>query len=324
MSEAKTILVTGGSGYIGGMVCKLLVDEGHNVINVDRTKKEIPGVTLYPFDLDNSQIKGVISLTKPDTIMHFAAEHEVARSMEEPDRYYWNNVANTISLLNSAVENGVQNFVFSSSSSVYGDIQDFPTTEDTPKAPVSPYGRSKSIVEDILQDYKNAFGLNYVALRYFNAAGADPDNTHGYTQAKASHIVPIISRNVINEDVTTVFGMDYDTPDGTAIRDYTHVFDIATAHLASMHYLGDGGESDVFNIGNGSGSSVLEVLNAFKSVTGTMPEHTFAGRRAGDPPVTHADNTKAKEKLGWSPVYGLEEIVRHSLEWEKKNYKETK
>ena len=154
--------------------------------------------------------------------------------------------------------------MFSSSSSVYGDITNFPTTEDTPKAPVSPYGKSKSIVEDMLEDYERAFGLNYVALRYFNAAGADPDNSHGYTQEKASHIVPIISRNVLSNEVTTVFGMDYDTPDGTAIRDYTHVFDIATAHLASMHYLGDGGTSDVFNIGNGTGNSVLEVIHAFE------------------------------------------------------------
>ena len=325
MSETqKTVLVTGGSGYIGGMVCKLLVDEGHNVINVDRRKKDLPGVALYPFDLDNSQIKGVISLTKPDTIMHFAADHEVARSVVEPNVFYWNNVANSISLLNHAVDNGVNNFIFSSSSSVYGDIVDFPTTEDTPKAPVSPYGLSKSIIEDILPDYEKAFGLNYVTLRYFNAAGADPDLTHGYMQEKASHIVPIVCRNVLNGEVTTVFGMDYDTPDGTAIRDYTHVFDIATAHLASMHYLGDGGESDIFNIGNGEGNSVLDVLKAFKKVTGTMPEHTFASRREGDPAITHADNSKAKEKLGWTPVFGLEEIVQSSLEWEGKNHKEKK
>tara|TARA_R110000803_G_scaffold41704_3_gene89579 strand:+ start:16104 stop:17096 length:993 start_codon:yes stop_codon:yes gene_type:complete len=324
MSEAKTVLVTGGSGYIGGMVCQLLVAEGHNVINVDRKKREIPGVTLYPFDLDNSQIKGVIQLTKPDTIMHFAAEHEVARSMVEPDRYYWNNVGNTIALLNHAVEAGVKNFIFSSSSSVYGDIETFPTTEDSPKAPVSPYGRSKSIVEDMLQDYKNAFDLNYVALRYFNAAGAAPDNSHGYRQEVASHIVPIIARNILNQEVTQVFGMDYDTPDGTAIRDYTHVFDIATAHLASMHYLGDGGKSDIFNIGNGTGNSVKEVIGAFGEVTGTIPEHTFASRRAGDPPITHADNTKARELLGWSPVYGLNDIVEHALAWETKNFKVAK
>jgi UDP-glucose 4-epimerase len=143
-------------------------------------------------------------------------------------------------------------------------------------------------------------------------------------QEKASHIVPIVCRNVLNDEVTTVFGMDYDTPDGTAIRDYTHVFDIATAHLASMHYLGDGGKSDVFNIGRGEGNSVLDVLKAFKNVTGTMPEHTFAKRRAGDPPITHAENTKAKEKLGWSPVFGLDDIVEHSLAWETKNHKDKK
>lgn len=305
MSEAKTILVTGGSGYIGGQVCRLLVDAGHNVINVDRRKSDIPGVTLYPFDLDNHQLKGVIQLTKPDTIMHFAADHEVGRSMSEPGVFYWNNVANTIALLNNAVEAGVKNFIFSSSSSVYGDIDNFPTTENTPKSPVSSYGLSKSIIEDILPDYKRAYGLNYAALRYFNAAGASPDNTHGYKQEKASHIVPIISRKILAGEVVEVFGNDYDTADGTCERDYTHMFDIATAHLAADYYLSDGGESDIFNIGAGNSMSVLQVINAFERVLGITVHYEFVPRRDGDAPKTFADNTKAREAFGWEPLYEI-------------------
>jgi len=321
MSEAKTILVTGGSGYIGGQVCRLLVDAGHNVINVDRRKSDIPGVTLYPFDLDNHQLKGVIQLTKPDTIMHFAADHEVGRSMSEPGVFYWNNVANTIALLNNAVEAGVKNFIFSSSSSVYGDIDTFPTIESTPKSPVSSYGLSKSIIEDILPDYKRAYGLNYAALRYFNAAGASPDNTHGYKQEKASHIVPIISRKILAGENVEVFGNDYDTADGTCERDYTHMFDIATAHLAADNYLSDGGESDIFNIGAGNSMSVLQVINAFERVLDTTVHYEFVPRRDGDAPKTFADNTKAREAFGWEPLYGLDDIVAHGHAWEEKNFK---
>ena len=318
----RTILVTGGSGYIGGMVCRLLVDAGHNVINIDRTKTEIPGVTLYPFDMDNNQLKGVIQLTKPDTIMHFAAEHEVARGEKEPGLFYQNNIGNTIALLNSAVEAGVKNFIFSSSSSVYGNIDTFPTTEDTPKNPVGAYGRSKSVIEDLLPDYERAYGLKFACLRYFNAAGASPDNTHGYKQEKASHIVPIICRNIIQGKPTTVFGQDYETADGSCERDYTHVFDIATAHLAAMNYLDDGGESDIFNIGAGDSKSIFQLLATFEYVLDITIPYELGDARPGDAPKTYADISKAKEKLGWSPVYTINDIVETSMAWEKKNWKE--
>lgn len=319
--EAKTILVTGGSGYIGGMVCRLLVDAGHNVINVDRKKKEIPGVTQYPFDIDSNQLKGIIQLVKPDTIMHFAADHEVGRSVLEPAVFYWNNVANSVALLNHAVESGVKNFVFSSSSSVYGDISQFPTTEDTPKAPCSPYGKTKSMVEDMLEDYANAYDINFVALRYFNAAGAAPDLSHGYTQDPASHIVPILAKKIIKGEEFDVYGNDYETADGTCERDYTHVFDIATAHLAAMNYLDDSGSNGIFNIGANGSQSVMEVIAAFEKVTNTTIKYNVVPRRAGDAAKTWADNTKAREAFGWEPQYGLEDIVRHAYEWEKKQRK---
>tara|TARA_Y100001972_G_scaffold122006_1_gene166883 strand:- start:317 stop:1285 length:969 start_codon:yes stop_codon:yes gene_type:complete len=317
--EAKTVLVTGGSGYIGGMVCRLLVEAGHNVINIDRVKREIPGVSQYPFDLDNHQMKGVIKLTQPDAIMHFAADHEVGRSVTEPGVFYENNVGNTISLLNSAVEAGVKHFIFSSSSSVYGDIKRFPTTEDTPTDPVSAYGLTKKMVEDMLPDYDRAYGLKYVNLRYFNAAGADPELAHGYTQKPASHLVPIICRAVLNDEEIQVFGNDYDTTDGTCERDYTHVYDIAVAHLAALNYLEDKNTSNTFNLGQSTPNSVLQVIEAFERVTGITPKYSIVDRREGDPSKTYADISKARDELGWTPSYGLDEIVKHSFEWEKKS-----
>ena len=320
-AEAKTVLVTGGSGYIGGMVCRLLVAAGHNVINVDRVKKEIPGVTQYPFDLNNHQMKGVINLTKPDSIMHFAADHEVGRSVTDPGVFYGNNVANTINLINNAVDAGVKKFIFSSSSSVYGDIQNFPTTEDTPTNPVSAYGLTKKMVEDMLPDYDRAYGMKFVNLRYFNAAGADPENTHGYTQEPASHLIPIIANKIVKGEKLTVNGDDYPTPDGTVVRDYTHVFDIATAHLVAMNYLDDGGVSTEVNIGAGNGQSILEVIAAFEKVTGEKLDWEMGPKRAGDPPMTYADITKANELLGWNPVYTIEDIVTHALAWANKKHK---
>lgn len=317
-SESKTIIVTGGSGFIGGMVCRLLVESGHNVINIDRTKKTIDGVSQYPFDLDNHQLKGVIKLTKPDTIIHFAADHEVGRSVTEPGVFYWNNVANTIALLNHAIEFGVKNFIFSSSSSVYGNTDVIPTTEDTVKNPVSPYAKSKDIVETLLEDYSKAYDLKYISLRYFNAAGADPHIKHGYTQNPASHLVPILARAAIKGNEINVFGNDYNTHDGTAVRDYTHVYDIATAHISAMNYLDAGNDSDIFNIGAGIGHSVLDVINAFNKLVPNKISYTLQPRREGDVERTCADITKAKTKLGWEPVYTLDDIVAHAYEWEKK------
>jgi len=247
----QTVLVTGGSGFVGGMVCRLLVQAGHNVINIDRRKKVIEGVTQYPFDIDNNQLKGVIALTKPDAVIHFAADHEVGRSVLEPHVFYKNNVANTIDLLNACIDADVKNFIFSSSSSVYGDTLVFPTTEDLPMAPVSPYGRTKAMIETLLKDYASAYDFNFTSLRYFNAAGADPEGTHGYVQDPASHLIPIICRKALDKEVLVINGNDYNTVDGTCQRDYTHVFDIATAHLSAMNYLFDGGKSTSFNIGAG-------------------------------------------------------------------------
>lgn len=319
MTESKTIIVTGGSGFIGTAICTLLVQAGHNVINIDRKKKDIEGVTQYPFDIDNHQIKGIIQLIRPDAIIHLAADHEVGRSVTEPAVYYANNVANTINLLNCAVEAGVKEFIYSSSSSVYGDADEYPTKEHTLCVPLSPYARTKRMVEQILEDYRKAYDFNYISLRYFNAAGATPDNSHGYCQQPASHIVPIICRAALKEDVFIVNGNDYNTPDGTCMRDYTHVCDIASAHLAALNFLHDTECSDIFNIGSGSPNSVLDIIEAVIKVHGSAVEYNVGPRREGDVEKTYADISKAERLLGWTPQYSFEQIIEHAYAWEEKH-----
>lgn len=320
--EPKTVLVTGGSGFIGNLTCRLLVQAGHNVINIDRRKCEIPGVHQYPFDIDNHQIKGILQLTKPDTIIHLAATHEVADSFIDPAGYYTNNVANTINLLNHAVAAGVKNFIFSSSSSVYGGSKDTPTLETDPLNPISPYGRSKAMIESILADYEQAYSvMKFVSLRYFNAAGADPDGNCGYTQDPPGHLIPIVVQRALADETVAIFGTDYPTKDGTAERDYTHVYDIARAHINAMNYLDDGNDSAVFNLGAGHPYSVREVIDAVEKETGkTITVFTEIARK-GDPAKTWANTTKAKEVLGWEPIYGLTDIVAHAVAWEKKRKK---
>lgn len=313
-----TVLVTGGSGFIGGVVCRLLEEAGHTVINVDRRKKEIAGVTQYPFDISNHQVDGVIKLMRPDTVIHLAADHMVGPSVTDPASYYTNNVSNTIQLLNSCVESGVKNFVFSSSSSVYGNPDVFPTPESTPLNPESPYARTKVIVEMLLQDYQRAYGLNYVSLRYFNAAGAMPGLEHGYLQDPAGHLIPIVSRACIYDTDFTVNGDDYDTVDGTPERDYTHVCDIAEAHILAMDYLNAGGTETVFNIGAGDSKTVKQVIAEFEA-QGHNVKYNVANRRAGDVERTCADIQKARDLLGYEPKYKLADIVKHSFAWEKRH-----
>ena len=314
----KTILVTGGSGYQGVKLIERLIKDNYNVINIDRTKKDIPGVTLYPFDIDNHQLKGVIKLTQPDTIMHFAAEHEVARGESEPGLFYQNNIGNTIALLNHAVEAGVKNFVFSSSSSVYGDIQTFPTTEDTSKNPVGAYGRSKSIIEDLLPDYKRAYGLNYAALRYFNAAGADPDAEVGELRELETHIIPLAINASLRGNEFNMFGDDYKTPDGTCVRDYIHVMDLADAHIQAINLVGNGINCNSFNLGSGIPTSNKQLLDSVKKFTGDF-KINIKPRRPGDPDSLVADISNTMKYLNWQPqLSSIDKIVSTAVNWHKK------
>jgi len=315
MNEDKTILVTGGSGYIGSVTCKLLVDSGYNVINIDRVKREQPGVSQYPFDIDNHQLKGVIQLTKPDAIIHLAADHSVPKSLSAPDSTYFNNVANSVSLLKSAVEAGVNHFVFSSTSSVYGNTDGKPSNETDPTAPITPYGKSKAMVESILEDFSNAFEFTFASLRYFNAAGSHEGL--GYRLDPKEHLVPIVVDCALNDKELTINGDNYATVDGTCQRDYTHVLDIAMAHVAALNYLFDGGDSNIFNVGGGNSTSIKQVIAEVEKQTGKTIKTNIGPRRTGDPAITSANISKATELLGWTPIQTLQTIVESEVDYAK-------
>ena len=315
-NEEKTILVTGGSGFIGSVTCKLLVDSGYNVINIDRVKRQQEGVTQYPFDIDNHQLKGVIELTKPDADIHLAADHSVPLSIQDPASTYANNVANSISLLNHSINAGVKHFIFSSSSSVYGDSETILNAESDIPNPKTPYGRSKLIFENVLKDYANAYEFNFASLRYFNAAGSYEGL--GYTLNPKQHLVPILVDAGLNEEVFTINGDDYETPDGTCIRDYTHIFDVASAHVSALNYLMDGGDSNIFNIGGGSGSSIKQVIAEVEKQLGKEINVEVGPKRDGDAERTDANIVKAFEMLGWEPQNTLEEIVADEIAYQSK------
>jgi len=315
-NEDKTILVTGGSGFIGSVTCKLLVDSGFNVINIDRVKRQLDGVTQYPFDIDNHQLKGVIELTKPDAVIHLAADHSVPESLVNPASTYNNNVANTISLLDHSINAGVKHFVFSSSSSVYGDSDSLLNTESDETNPKTPYGRSKLMIENVLKDFSEAYDFNFASLRYFNAAGSYEGL--GYQLNPKQHLVPILVEKALNGETFTINGDDYETPDGTCIRDYTHVFDIAVAHISALHYLMDGGESNIFNIGGGSGSSIKQVIAEVEKQTDKTLNVEVGPKREGDAERTDANIAKAFELTGWEPQYSLEDIVRDEIAFQDK------
>ena len=315
-NEDKTVLVTGGSGFIGSITCKLLVDSGFNVINIDRVKSSLDGVTQYPFDIDNHQLKGVIELTKPDAVIHLAADHSVPLSIKDPASTYANNVANSISLLNHSINAGVKHFIFSSSSSVYGDSETILNAESDIPNPKTPYGRSKLIIENILKDYADAYEMNYASLRYFNAAGSYEGL--GYNLTPKQHLIPILVEKSLKGETFTLNGSDYDTPDGTCIRDYTHVFDVASAHVSALNYLMDGGDSNIFNIGGGSGTSIKQVIEEVEKQTEKPLMIDVGPKRDGDAERTDANIVKAFEILGWEPQNMLEDIVRDEITFQSK------
>ena len=310
----KTILVTGGSGFIGSVTCSLLVQAGHNVINIDRVKRELPDVTQYPFDIDNHQLKGIMELTKPDAIIHLAANHSVPKSIDDPAETYYNNVANSVSLLKNAVACGVKHFVFSSSSSVYGDSDMLLNSEIDPTNPLTPYGKSKLMIENVLEDYAIAYDFNYTALRYFNAAGSFEGL--GYQLDPKEHIIPIIVSKALKGEKLTINGNDYDTADGTCERDYTHVVDIASAHMAALNYLFDGGEGGAFNIGGGSSSSIDTVVAEVEKQLELTIDKEYGPRRDGDPAKTSANIAKAWDEMGWESSFTIQDIVRDEIAYQ--------
>lgn len=321
----KTILVTGGAGYIGSHIVRSLGERGYNVVVYDNLstghKDAVLTGRLVTGDLaDSVLLTEVVAEHKPDAVMHFAASIEVGESVARPVKYYLNNTANAANLLNILTRHGVGNFIFSSTAAVYGTPRSIPIQEEAAIQPINPYGQSKAFTEKILQDMSVANGLRYIALRYFNAAGADPESRIGERHDPESHLIPLILKTARGERKSiSVYGHDYPTPDGTCIRDYIHVDDLADAHLLALEYLLQGGSSNVFNCGYGHGYSVREVINQARTVTGIEFPVEITGPRAGDPPVLVADNTKIKSVLGWTPKYdSLDYIVRTAWEWEKR------
>ena len=253
--------------------------------------------------------------------MHFAAFIQVGESVREPLKYYSNNSGNTVNLLNAMADAGVRNFIFSSTAAVYGNPEKVPILEDAPIQPINPYGRSKAFIETVLRDVSAAKDFRYVALRYFNAAGADHKTRIGERHNPETHLIPLVLKTAKGERQSIgINGTDYATPDGTCVRDYIHIVDLADAHILALNYLTDGGASDVFNCGYGHGYSVREVIQAARSVTGKDFKVVESLRRAGDPPILVADNSKIKRQLNWQSRYDdLTAIVKTAWEWEKKN-----
>ena len=311
-------LVVGGSGYIGSHLVKHLLRAGHEVVVAD-TAAAGPSIEWVELDIANAHaLDTLFGDCHFDAVFHFASFIQVGESVSDPGKYYQNNVAATLTLLNAMVRAGIRHLIFSSTAAVYGDPQYVPIDEQHPKAPINPYGRSKWMVEQILQDFDRAYGLKSVCLRYFNAAGADPEGLLGECHEPETHLIPLILQAAAGRrEAITVFGHDYDTPDGSCIRDYVHVADLASAHELAVEYLSKGGTTTAFNLGNGLGFSVQQVIDTARDVTGRQINVVEAARRDGDPARLVADATRARLVLGWQPRFeSLEQIVRHAWEWE--------
>lgn len=324
--KASTILVTGGAGYIGSHVVLALRDAGREVVVLDDLstgrRDAVPAdVTLVEGSVgDAGLVADVIERHKVGAVMHFAGSIVVPESVVKPLDYYRNNTINAQTLLEACLSRGVDQFIFSSTAAVYGAPETQPIAEDTPLAPINPYGWSKRMFEQILADASNAHGLRYVALRYFNVAGADPAGRAGQCSQTATHLIKIASQVAVgSRPEIAVYGDDYPTQDGTCVRDYVHVTDLAEAHVRALEHLERGGASRVFNCGYGRGRSILEVLKAFEEVLGKPLPMRFAPRRAGDPPELVAAGDRIRAELGWTPRHeDLRGIVETAMAWERR------
>ena len=320
------VLVVGGAGYIGSHMVKMLSIAGHQVTTLDNLSNGYKDAVLYgdfvEGDIaDAKLLDQLFADTQFDGVMHFASYIQVGESVEKPSMYYRNNVSNTQVLLDAMVKHDIKNFIFSSTAATFGEPEYTPIDEKHPQKPINPYGHSKLMVEQILADFDHAYGLKSVSLRYFNAAGADPDGELGERHVPETHLIPLVLQAASNRRKNiTIFGDDYDTPDGTCIRDYIHINDLCSAHLLGLEHLVAGGESKAYNMGNGQGYSIKEVIDVAKKVSGNDFEVVAGMRRDGDPARLVADSTLLQKELGWKPEYtDLEIIVRHAWEWEQKS-----
>jgi UDP-glucose 4-epimerase len=314
-------LVTGGAGYIGSHTVWLLRERGYDVIVLDSLEhgyRAAVGDTplIVGNTRDEALLDRVFAEHPIEAVIHFAAYKAPSESMEQPERYFENNVCGTLSLLRAMQRAGIRFFVFSSTCAVYGTPAVLPVSEDTPLHPESPYGESKLMVEQMLKWFDVCHGLRSVSLRYFNAAGAAPDASIGEDPSRTLNLIPLVMLAALGKrPAIQVFGTDYPTPDGTAIRDYIHVMDLADAHLKALEYLKRHDRSQIFNLGTGKGTSVQEVIDTARRISGVDIPVEYVGRRPGDPVAIWADNTRARAELGWQPQYSLEDIIRSAWRW---------
>jgi UDP-glucose-4-epimerase GalE len=309
------ILVTGGAGYIGSHTVLQLVDQGYDVVVVDSLvrghRDAVDPALLREVDLHDTEGLVKVMQEKPcDAVIHFAAFIAVGESMKKPELYFYNNVSGSLSLFNAMVRTGVKHAVFSSTAAVYGMPALSPIPESLPYSPINPYGESKVMTERILNWFDQLHGLRSICLRYFNASGADPALRAGERHDPETHLIPLLFNAALTGKPVTVFGEDYPTPDGTCVRDYVHVTDLAQAHILAVESLMAGAPSNRFNVGTGSGYSVREVINAVEKVTGKKVPYIVGPRREGDPPELVADSARIKKTLGWMPKYSdLDQVV---------------
>lgn len=324
----ETILVVGGAGYIGSHMAKDLLETGHEVVILDDLstghRDLIPGGSFIEGSLgDAALLDRIFSKNRIDAVMHFAAFALVGESVEQPLKYYQNNVSATTELLSAMVRHDVKRFIFSSTAAVYGEPVEIPITEDHPKNPTNPYGASKIAVERMLKDCDSAYGLKTISLRYFNASGAHESGQIGEKHQPETHLIPLILKVATNENKNIkIFGTDYSTLDGTCVRDYIHVSDLTQAHLLSLNALMAEGESAVYNLGNSRGFSVREVIELARKMTGHPIPVVETDRRPGDPATLIASSDKIKRELGWKPLYeDLEKIIQTAWRWHQKEAK---
>lgn len=329
-SNNRTILVTGGAGYIGSHAALALKKAGYEVIILDNLSyghqeivDNVLQVKLIVGDTsDRPLLDRLFTTHQIDAVMHFAAYIAVGESVKEPGKYYSNNVASTLNLLEAMVAHQIDKIVFSSTCAVYGMPKEIPMSENHPHDPLSPYAASKDMVERILQDFDTAFNLKSVAFRYFNACGADPGGLLGEDHTPETHLIPLALLTALKKRQSLyIFGTDYDTPDGTCVRDYIHVNDLADAHVLGLEYLLAGGRSEIFNLGNGNGFSVREVIETAKKVTGLDIPAIESDRRPGDAPILVGSSDKVRQMLGWNPQYAnLQTIINHAWQWHQKRH----
>lgn len=328
MTANETVLITGGAGYIGSHTAKQLIQQGYRVISYDNlvsgNERFAIGDEFIEGDIGNQiLLRKVFEKHQPDSIIHFAAHCRVGESVTNPRKYYDNNVAKGLSLLEVARDFHTDRFIFSSSAAIYGDPKNLPITEQAPKKPKNPYGRTKWFFENVLKDYTKAYNLTACSLRYFNAAGADPEGEIGEIHDPETHLIPVVLQAAAGQrDYVEIFGQDYETPDGTPVRDFIHVNDLASAHISSLKKLAEDRKDYLaYNLGTGKGHSVREVIDLCKKVTGIDFPVKVGDRRAGDPPKLVADPQKAFKELNWRPHYQkLAPIIETSWNWFKNLY----